>query len=270
MISLKDDEFKVITSFIKENYGVNLTHKRPLIEGRLSNYIASLNFDNYMDYFEHARNDATGAEMTELINKLTTNHTYFMREKEHFEFYQKTILPWIDKTLKTKDLRVWSAGCSSGQEPYTLSMITQDYIGLEKDQWESTILASDISNKVLAKAMKGVYAEEELSKLPPKWIKNYFIPLDTGDYAVTEALRRTVAFRNFNLLSNFNFKKPFQAIFCRNVMIYFDVPTKNELVAKFYDVLLPGGYFMIGHSESLASCRHKFKYIKPSVYQKPY
>jgi chemotaxis protein methyltransferase CheR len=270
MISLKDDEFKVITSYIKEHYGVNLTQKRPLIEGRLSNYIASLNFDNYMDYFEHARNEASGSEMTVLINKLTTNHTYFMREKDHFEFYQKTILPWIDKTLRTKDLRVWSAGCSSGQEPYTLSMITQDYLGLEKDQWESTILASDISNKVLAKAMKGIYSQEELTNLPPKWIKNYFLPLDTGEYAVTEALRKTVAFRNFNLLSEFNFKKPFQAIFCRNVMIYFDVPTKNELVAKFYDALLPGGYFLIGHSESLASCRHKFTYIKPSVYQKPH
>lgn len=270
MIYIKDDEFNAITSYMKANYGVNLTRKRPLIEGRLSNYLESLNFDNYMDYFEHAKNDKSGNEMTMLINKLTTNHTYFLREKEHFDFYVKTILPWVDKTLKSKDLRVWSAGCSSGQEPYTLSMITQDYLGFDKSQWDCTILASDISNKVLLKAMKGVYSQEELSNVPSQWLKNYFTALNTEEYSITEALRKSVAFRNFNLLSPFHFKAPFQAIFCRNVMIYFDIPTKNELINKFYEALLPGGYFMIGHSESLASCCHKFDYIKPSVYQKPY
>ncbi len=268
MIYIKDNEFDMITSYIKTHYGVNLANKRPLIEGRLSNYIADLGFDNYMDYFEYAKKDQVNDEMTMLINKLTTNHTYFFRENEHFEFYKDQILPWVDKTLKTKDLRIWSAGCSSGQEPYTLAMITLEYLGAAAGSWDHTILASDISNKVLNIAKAGVYTREELGEVPHSWIKKYFNSYDEQRFVVSEQLRKSVAFRNFNLLSEFGFKKPFQCIFCRNVMIYFDTPTKNEIIAKYYDALVPGGYFMIGHSESLSSCDHKFKYIKPSIYQK--
>jgi len=268
MIYLKDDEFTAIASFIKTNYGVNLTHKRPLIEGRLGNYVASLGFDNYMDYFEYAKSDVTGSEMTTLINKLTTNHTYFFRENEHFEFYRDHVLPWVEKVVRTTDLRVWSAGCSSGQEPYTLAMITMEYLGANADNWDHTILASDISDKALTAAKNGIYTREELGEVPHSWIKKYFRASGDQKFAVSERLRKSVVFRNFNLLSPFNFKKPFHCIFCRNVMIYFDMPTKNSVISKFYDALLPGGYFMIGHSESLSSCDHKFKYIKPSIYQK--
>ena len=268
MIYIKDDEFNAITSYIKTNFGVNLANKRPLIEGRLSNYIADLGFDNYMDYFEHAKNDKGNDEMTMLINKLTTNHTYFFRENEHFEFYKDTVLPWVEKGVKTKDLRIWSAGCSSGQEPYTLAMITLDYLGANAGSWDHTILASDISNKVLNIATNGIYTREELGEVPHSWIKKYFTAYDNNRFVVSEDLRKSVAFRNFNLLSPFSFKKPFHCIFCRNVMIYFDTPTKNDIINKYYDALMPGGYFMIGHSESLSSCDHKFKYIKPSIYQK--
>ena len=268
MIYMNDDEFEFITSYIRTNFGVDLTKKRPLIEGRLSNYIADLGFSNYMDYFNYAKNDTSRDELTMLINKLTTNHTYFFRENEHFEFYNDVVLPWVDKGLNSKDLRVWSAGCSSGQEPYTLAMITLDYLGASAPNWDSTILASDISNKVLDMAKKGVYLREELSDVPHSWVKKYFQAKDENSFMVSEALRKNVAYRNFNLLHSFQFKKPFHTIFCRNVMIYFDVPTKNEIINKFYDALLPGGYFMIGHSESLSSCTHKFKYIKPSIYQK--
>lgn len=270
MIYLKDDEFNDITNYVKKNYGVNLTNKRPLIEGRLSNHISNLGFNNYKDYFEYAKKDRVNDEISILINKLTTNHTYFFRENQHFEFYKNTVLPWVDKTVKTKDLRVWSAGCSSGQEPYTLSMITQDYLGPDLVDWDSTILASDISNKVLSIAKAGIYSREELEDVPHSWIKKYFTAYDEHNFQVSDSLRKGAAFRNFNLLSNFDFKKPFHAIFCRNVMIYFDIPTKNELINKFYDALLPGGYFFIGHSESLSSCNHLFKYIKPSVYRKSY
>ena len=270
MIYLKDEEFKVITSFIKTNYGVNLINKRPLIEGRLSNHVADLGFDNYIDYFEYAKKDQVNDEIAILINKLTTNHTYFFRENEHFEYYKDVVLPWVDKSLRVKDLRVWSAGCSSGQEPYTLAMITQDYLGSNVGSWESTILASDISNKVLLTAKDGIYSREELSDVPDSWIKKHFKAYDDNHFIVSENLRKSVAYRNFNLLSPFQFKKPFHAILCRNVMIYFDMPTKNEIINKFYSTLIPGGYFFIGHSESLSSCTHKFNYIKPSIYQKSY
>jgi len=268
MIYIRDDEFKVITSYIKENYGINLTKKRQLIEGRLGNYISSRGYTNYMDYFNYAKNDKFNDEMAIMINKLTTNHTYFFREKDHFEFYRDQVLPWIKDELKTTDLRVWSAGCSSGQEPYTLAMVTMEYLGSNAVNWDHTILASDISNKVLAIARNGIYEKEELGEIPQSWINKYFTVYDHNHFIVSELLRASVAYRNFNLLSPFIFKKPFQCIFCRNVMIYFDIPTKNEIVQKFYDVLKPGGYFMIGHSESLSACKHKFKYIRPSIYQK--
>ena len=270
MIKLKEDEFNAITSYIHTNYGVDLRKKRHLIEGRLSNHIAQLGYTNYMDYFEFVKSDKKNEEATVLINKLTTNHTYFLRESEHFDYYKKQVLPWIEETTKTRDLRVWSAGCSSGQEPYTLSMITRDYLSSSLGAWDSTILASDISDKVLSIAKSGVYSKEELSKVPLEWKKKYFVDYDEEYMRVSDALRKGVAYRNFNLLSRFQFKKPFQAIFCRNVMIYFDKPTKNDIVRKFYDSLLPGGYFFIGQSESLASVDHSFKYVQPSIYQKEY
>ena len=268
MLTIKDDEFIFITDYIKTHYGVNLTKKRPLIEGRLSNHVRDLGYDNYMDYFKAAIKDPTGDAVTMLINKLTTNHTYFFRENEHCEFYRDRILPWVDKELRSKDLRVWSAGCSSGQEPYTLSMITLEYLGSDASSWDSTILASDISSKVLNTARAGIYHRDELTDVPHSWIRKYFQPHQEDSYAVSESLRKNVAYRHFNLLDPFQFKRPFHTIFCRNVMIYFDIPTKNDIINKFYDALMPGGYFMIGHSESLSSCTHKFKYIRPSIYQK--
>ncbi len=268
MLYLTDEEFKYISTYIKDNYGLNLTKKKTLIEGRLGNYVSGLGYQNYMDYFRYAMSDKAADEMVVLINKLTTNHTYFLRENEHFDFYRDTVLPWVDKTLRVRDLYVWSAGCSSGQEPYTLSMITLNYLGANAASWDSTILASDISDKVLAAAKEGLYSKEELSGLPDNWLRRYFVSRGNDKYSISDTLRNNVAFRNFNLLSPFPFKKPFHAILCRNVMIYFDTPVKNAIINKFYDALLPGGYLFIGLSESLSGCSHKFKFIKPSIYQK--
>lgn len=268
MLYLTDDEFQMISNYIKENYGVNLSKKKSLIESRLSNHVTALGYSSYKEYFHYAMADKSTNEITVLINKLTTNHTYFMREKEHFTFFADTILPWVDRTLRTRDLRVWSAGCSTGQEPYTLSMIALNYLGANSEGWDSTILASDISNKVLLKAKEGIYKREELEGLPENWIRRYFHRLGENRYVVSNTLKNNVVYRNINLLSAFQFKKPFQAILCRNVMIYFDTPVKNEIIRKFYDVLLPGGYLFVGLSESLSGCNHRFKSIKPSVYRK--
>lgn len=268
MIKLKENEFRAITSYVYDNYGVDLKKKRHLIEGRLSHHISQLGFENFLDYLNFVKEDRKTDEISTLINKLTTNHTYFLREHEHFDFYKKIVLPWVENNLKVRDLRVWSAGCSSGQEPYTLAMITRDYLGSQLGSWDATILASDISEKVLTIARNGIYSHEELEKVPKEWIRKYFVKKDAEHMVVSDALRKGVAYRTFNLLDPFSFKKPFQAIFCRNVMIYFDVPTKNKLVKKFYDALEPGGYFFVGQSESLSAVTHSFKYIKPSVYQK--
>ena len=268
MISLTDDEFVEISRYIKTNYGVNLENKKPLIEGRLSHFIYGLGFESYREYFDSVKADSTGKALDSMLNRLTTNHTYFMREEEHFSFFEKTILPWVDNTLKDHDLRLWSAGCSSGEEPYVLSMILFDYIKHSKAKWDTTILATDISSKALQTGQQGEYTADAISAISDEWKAKYFKPTNTGTYKVSDEIRKNVVFRKFNLLDNFTNKKLFHTIFCRNVMIYFDNETKTQITQKFYDALCDGGYFLIGHSESLSSINTRFKYISPSLYRK--
>jgi chemotaxis protein methyltransferase CheR len=269
MIALTDSEFLEISNYIRKYYGVNLEKKRLLIEGRLGFYIHSLGFTSYREYFEYIKNDPTHQELANLLNRLTTNHTYFMREESHFEFYLKRVLPWVDEELHERDLRVWSAGCSSGQEPYTLAIITLNYLASKPHTWDSVILASDISERALCVARNGVYPKEELNALPTQWRNKWFEKCDDKSMRVTDELRANVAFKRANLMNPFQIKKPFHCIFCRNVMIYFDNATKETLMKKIYDALLPGGYFLIGHSESLSAIENRFTYISPSVYRKP-
>jgi len=269
MIPINDGDFKRLTEFIKGNYGVNLTQKRTLIEGRLSNIIVEKGFNSFSDYLDFVFGDKSGDEIIILINKLTTNHTYFMRESSHFDYMRETVLPHLSSTIKDRDLRLWSAGCSSGEEPYTLEMILQDYFGGEAQNWDTQILATDISNRALDIARKGIYAAEALKEIPPVWKLNYYEKVDSENFRVCEKIKKQVIFREFNLMqSQFPFKKQFHIIFCRNVMIYFDAPTKEALVKKFYDCTEPGGYLFIGHSESINRDLTKYKYIMPAVYRK--
>jgi chemotaxis protein methyltransferase CheR len=269
MTTLTDAEFHEIVDYINRNYGVNLAKKRFLVEGRLGCYISSLGFNSYHDYFRHVIGDPTGREMAILINRLTTNHTYFMREEKHFEFYRATALPWIADELRDSDLRVWSAGCSSGQEPYTLSIVTLDYLKERGFSWDSVILATDISEDALAYGSAGVYPAEEVETLPEEWRGKWFEKAGEDSFRVSAKLRANVAFRKANLLDPFDISRPFHLIMCRNVMIYFDNETKSRLVSKFYDALTPGGYLVIGHSESLSAIDNGFSYVQPSIYRKP-
>ncbi|MDR1292139.1 MAG: protein-glutamate O-methyltransferase CheR [Clostridiales Family XIII bacterium] len=269
MTTLTDAEFHEITSYINRNYGVSLEKKRMLIEGRLGSYIHSLGFDNYHDYFEYAKNDPTNREASNLLNRLTTNHTFFLREEKHFEVYYATVLPWIADGMSDRDLRVWSAGCSSGQEPYTLSIVTLNFLQERGLSWDSVILATDISESALEYGSRGVYPADELETLPSAWRDKWFEKVDGGCFRVNKTLRDSVAFKKFNLLDEFGMKRPFHVIMCRNVMIYFNSDTRERLVAKFFDALRPGGYLFIGHSESLSAIENKFEYVRPSVYRKP-
>lgn len=268
MIELADSEFHEISTYIRNHYGVNLEKKRVLIEGRLGFYISTKGFKNYKEYFQFVLNEPSKQELANMINRLTTNHTFFMREEDHFVFYINTVLPWIENDLKTKDLRVWSAGCSTGQEPYTIAMSNLDYVRNKTGSWDVTVLASDISNRALTTAKSGIYNTEDISEVPNEWIDNYFNKVDDEQFQISKELRTAVAFRNINLLNEFNFKKSFHTIFCRNVMIYFDIPTKARLIKKFHRVMEPGAYLFLGHSESLSTLDHEFTYVKPSVYRK--
>lgn len=272
MIALSDKEFWQLAHYIKDNYGINLKEeKKTLLMGRLQNVLLEHKFNSFSDYFEYILSDKTGEAIVTLINKVTTNHTFFMRETDHFEFFKREVLPYLvsKKKDKDKDLRIWSAGCSSGEEAYTLAMIIDDFFGNEKKAWDTKILATDISNQVLDIATKGIYANDRIASLPAQWKLSYFRKLNNENSVLVDKIKNEVIFRKFNLMSTtFPFKKKFDVIFCRNVMIYFDHQTKAELVQKFYDGTESGGYLFIGHSESLNRNETKYRYIKPAIYRK--
>jgi len=270
MIKLTDKEFELLAGYIKAQSGINLKDsKKTLLEGRLNSLIMSLGLTNFMDYYKYLRQDETGEKLSTLLDKVTTNHTYFMREPEHFFFFRDSVLPYLKANVKNRDLRVWCAASSSGEEPYTLAMIMEEFFKNDEHKWDKRLLATDISIQILEDANKGIYTAKRVSDLPLEWKNRYFTKLSADSYQATPQLKNEVAFRRFNLLEPvFPFKKKFHVIFCRNVMIYFDAPTKDKLVKKLYDCLEPGGYLFIGHSEYINRETSRFKYVKPAVYRK--
>ena len=267
---IKDEEFQRISVFMKQRYGIDLSQKKVIVNGRLENYIKRggwHSFDEFMNAVEH---DSTGSQEKMLVNFLTTNHTYFMREFEHFDFFRSQVLPWLkQKEASRKDLRIWCGAASSGEEPYMIAMVLAEFFGMEKSQWDTKVLATDISTKVLQKALAGVYTADQLKSVPPQWKKRFFNSLGGGtQYQVTPELKQEVIFRQFNLMDPFPFRKKMHTIFLRNVMIYFDEKTKRELVQKVYDVLEPGGYFFIGTTETIDRNSTPFQIIQPSIFRK--
>ena len=267
MVKITDSEFKYLVNYIKTNYGVNLTQKRVLLEGRLTAYLEENGYKDYTSYIKALEADKTAKEITILLNKVTTNHTYFMRESEHFDFFAKKVLPWLEQEVRDRDLRIWCAASSTGEEPYTLAMILQDYFSTRGSRWDKTILASDLSLKVLEIAKRGEYAAESIKEVPDVWKRKYFRPSGEGNYRIVDELRSEIVFRQFNLMDPIVAKKPFHVVFCRNVMIYFDAPTKAAVVDRIYHAMRPGGYLFIGLTESLAKPT-PFQYVMPSVYRK--
>lgn len=270
MISITKNEFEQLTNYIRAQYGINLKEeKRTLVSGRLYNELVHNGFNNYTDYIKYILSDSSGRALNSLVNRITTNHTYFMREEDHFYYFRDVVLPYLVAVVRNKDLRIWSAGCSSGEEPYTLAMIIDEFFGKEKMWWDTKILATDISSKVLENAVKGTYSNDEIKMISPQWKMNYFKKLDNDQVSIVEKIKNEIVFRRFNLMNEtFPFKQKFHVIFCRNVMIYFDMETKRKLISKFYDSLEYGGYLFVGHSETIERGSTKFKYVMPSVYRK--
>ena len=266
---IEDQDFIKLRDFIKLNFGVNLEKKRALIESRLTNSIASSEFEGFHDYIDDVLRDKSGAKIDDLMTKLTTNYTYFMREETHYKFMVDTALPYWTSTIRDHDLRIWSAGCASGEEAYTTVMVLNEYFGNTKKVWDTTVLATDISTKVLDMARRGVYPEEHFEHLQKSWQSKYFTKVGPEEYKVTDAMAKDVVFGQFNLMGSFSrFKKKFHIIFCRNVMIYFDVPTKAALAKRFHDALEVGGYLFIGMSETLSGISGDFQQVAPAIYRR--
>lgn len=266
---ITDADFHRLRTFMQDRFGINLEKKRALIEGRLGRPVVLAGFDNFHDFIEDALKDKSGKKIDDLVVKLTTNYTYFMREETHYKFMRQTALPEWTKKIRNYDLRIWSAGCSSGEEAYTTAMTLDEYFGAYKNEWDTTILATDISTQVLDAARRGIYSSAHLEHINPLWRKKYFTDIGSDQWQVKDFLAKEVVFSRFNLMGEFDrFKKRFHIIFCRNVMIYFDNPTKAALADRFFRVLEPGGYLFIGLSETLSGVYDNFTQISPSIYKK--
>lgn len=269
-IKITLEEFKLLAGYIHSHYGIRLKEqKQTLVMSRLHNVLEKAGFENFTDYYHYLMEDKTGEAVIMLIDKITTNHTYFMREADHFYFFRDKVLPYFEAAVKDKDLRIWCAACSTGEEAYTLGMLLDEFFGKDKLFWDTKVLATDISSQVLETAKQGIYESERIAPLPSQWKMNYFKKADEEHYMIKDVIKKEIIFRRFNLVEPvFPFKKKFHVIFCRNVMIYFDNKTKDELIEKFYDQLEFGGYLFIGHSESINRERSRFKYVMPAIYRK--
>lgn len=268
MLLIEDQEFQTLVAYMRKNFGINLSQKRNLIEGRLGNHLQDSGFTSYKAYLDHVFNDHSELELSNLVNRLTTNHTFFMREANHFDYLKATVLPEMEQRLAKREIRIWSAGCSSGEEPYTLTMLMHEYFKHQKASWDTRILATDISAKVLSQARQGRYPSSSTDTLPEGWLNRYFVR--AGDqWQINDKIKNEVVFRSLNLIQNsYPFKQKFHVIFCRNVMIYFEKATKVELVKRLYDLTEPGGYLFIGHAESIAREDTQYQYVQPAVYRK--
>ncbi|MFW6147866.1 MAG: CheR family methyltransferase [Thermodesulfobacteriota bacterium] len=271
---LKDSEFHRLSRYVYETAGIHLHRgKKELVKARLSKILRQRDFQSFGQYYEHVINDSTGQELTILLDSISTNLTYFFREPDHFKLLTGKVLPdAMERKTASRDmvLRFWSAGCSSGEEAYSIAIAVHEAL-LKVPDWQVKILASDLSTEVLAKADAGIYDEKRLGGVPYELRRRYFQKGNNnwaGYFKVKKEIRQMITFVRLNFMEDFPFVEPFDLIFCRNVMIYFDNPVKERLVGKFFRYLARGGYLFIGHAESLTGIKHGFRYIQPSVYQK--
>ena len=239
--------------------------KEGLVHARLSKRLRRLGLSDYSAYLAFVESDAGRGEFVEMIDALTTNMTSFLRESSHFDYLRTVVLPTLSAPI-----RLWSAGCASGEEAYTLAMLAAD-ARVDGADDAVRVLATDISQRVLGSATKGVYPASAMSDVPASWLSRYWNRRVDGTHEVYDAsaaLRRLIRFAPLNLMDPWPMQHPFDAIFCRNVMIYFDKRTQQQLVERFHALLKPGGHLFVGHSESLTGLTHRFRYVLPAVYVK--
>ncbi len=270
---MRENEFEFIRGLVYEHSRINLSpDKRELVSARLGKRLRATNLATVTDYCQLLKSERAGEELAHLIDAISTNHTFFFREIAHFDFLSKVILPEMKARAHQErwtQFNVWSAACSSGEEPYSIAMLLDETIG---DTWRWQIEATDISNRILDKARAGVYRDDTVGKLEASRIKHHFQKghgPQQGNYRVKPKLRAGINFQHLNLLEGRPpFDHQFQVIFCRNVMIYFDRGTQEELVQKLTNKIVPGGYLFVGHSESLTGIKHSLQTVRPAIYRR--
>ncbi len=272
---ITDRQFAFFQDFAKSQMNITITdHKRNMVFRRVAQRLRALGFDRVDDYCAFLQTREADGETEHLINALTTNKTEFFRESHHFDHLASVVLPAImadPAAQRCRRLRIWSAGCSSGQEPHSIAMTLADGVpGLSA--WDSRILATDIDTEMVERARQGIYRAEDMAGIPLSLRQKYVDPLanDRGYCRMAPSIRSQIVFKPLNLFDPWPMKGPFDAIFCRNVVIYFDKIAQKCLFDRFADILKDGGFLYIGHSESLCSITDRFKAVGQSVYQKSF
>ncbi|MCR4938846.1 MAG: chemotaxis protein CheR [Treponemataceae bacterium] len=273
-IQLTDKDFKTISSYIESNTGIRMPEaKRIMIQSRLIGRLKALGFEKFSDYIDYAFNeDTSGNELILLTDALTTNKTEFFRENDHFQYLERIVLPEIVKN-GIKSPCFWSAGCSSGEEVYTISIVLREYMRLHRGAISNYhIFASDLSTKVLDKAVNAVYDEVSIENIPFEQKRRYFLKSSDRTHPkvrIKPELRSCVSFRRLNFMdSYYNISETFHVIFCRNVLIYFDKQTQEKIISKLIRHLIPGGYLFLGHSETILAMNLPLVTVAPTVYRK--
>ena len=271
-VSISNAEFDRLRTLIFERFGIHLSdQKKTLVEGRLQPVLRAAGYTSFEQYYENELAAPTSKALSTLVDRISTNFTYFNREPAHFDLLKTKILPELiaqKKAAGSHDLRIWCAAASTGEEPYMLSMLIREALGADHGRWQAGLLATDISDRALEIAKAGIYDAEKLEKLPSTLSKKYFRSCGTDSHEVSAELKKDVTFRRFNLMNTtFPFREPFDVIFCRNVMIYFETETKEALLRRIHRHLRVGGYLFVGHAESL-SRNPLFEYVAPAAYRR--
>ena len=269
---ITDGEFQAMTNLIYHRSGICLNAtKRTLLISRLGNHVKSLGFKSFRQYYKYLLSDHTGESISTLVNLISTNHTFFFRENDHFVFLKNKALPHIVRLMnakKDRDLRIWCAAASTGEEPYSIMMTMMDFFAQSYSEWNAGLLATDISDAALNTARIGVYDQDRVQSIPPYLRYRFLKKKGNDEWEVSQQLKKEITYRRFNLMDRpLPFNKPFHIIFCRNVMIYFNNPTKKELCQTLFNHTVPGGYLFIGHSESLGGLDVNYRYVAPAIYQ---
>jgi len=276
-VKLSDDEFTFICQYVYQNTGIVLNNsKREMLYRRLTRIVRDRKLSSFSDYCQLLQSKGD-EEKDYFINAITTNLTSFFREKHHFDFLTQKELPRLVKSKipmnnGKKRLRIWSSASSTGEEPYSIAITLLDAINTNLNEWDAKILATDIDSNVLAKGKSGIYDNKRIEDLSTRHKESYFYQGNgnsKNNVKVHDKLKNLITFKQLNLLHNWPMKGPFDVIFCRNVIIYFDKPTQQELFSRYYELLAPGGLLFLGHSENLGNYQQYFENVGRTIFRKP-
>lgn len=268
MIRLTEQEFLDVVEYFRNNYGINLKNKKILIECRMSKELERCKAANFGEYLKMLKKDSSGEIAGGMVNRLTTNYTYFLREPAHFTLLQEKIFPELLSRRRYGPYNIWCAGCATGEECYTIGMCLNEFQERTGSSINSRIVATDISEEVLEKAQKGVYPKREIEDIPAFWREKYCRDIDKNSFRVADELKYNIRFMKHNLMEPMTETGKFDIIFCRNVMIYFDKASRARLVSMLEESLNPGGYLLIGHAELLSREETDLEQVYPAVYRK--